>query len=174
LIICTFAGIREGVRSHVHRFLHGIGTQHGVAGGAAGHYIGMIPEDGKRMRCQRARRNMEYRGSKLARDLIHVRNHQQKPLRSCKRGRERPGLQRTVHRSRRAAFALHFNHVRHRSPDVLNSLGRPLIRHVGGGSDGINGDNFVQSIGDVSHRLVGIHRLKLALHNPLPAFDPWA
>ena len=52
-------------------------------------------------------------------------------------------------------------------------LGGPLVRplaHRRGGSDGVDGDDFVDAIGDVRDRLVGVHGLELALH-VVPHFE---
>ena len=70
-------------------------------------------------------------GSKFARDFEHVGNHQQQALRRRERGGKRAGLQRAVHAAHRAAFALQRHHRRDGAPEVLLSLGRPLIAELG-------------------------------------------
>ena len=164
---------RSGVcdERHVHGLLHGIGGKHGEAGSAAGHHIRMVAEDRERVSRQRARRNMKRRGRKLSRNLVHVRNHEQQALGRGERSRQRASLQRAVNSPGSTAFALHLHYVGHRSPDVLDSLRRPLVRpfaHVGRRGDGIDGNHFVNPVGDVCDRLVCIHGLELALHSHRP------
>ena len=135
----------------------------------------MVAKDRQGVGRQGACRNMERRGRKLSGNLVHVRNHEQQALRGGERSGQRTGLQRAMHRSGSAAFALHLDHVGHCAPDVLDTLRRPFVRpfaHVGRRSDGINGNDFVNPIGDVGDRLVCIHGLELAFHEhrpPLPA-----
>src|SRR5208283_1088749 len=88
-----------------------------------------------------------------------------------KRGGERASLQRAMDSSSSAAFALHFHYMGHRAPDVLDSLRRPLIgpfAHVGRRCDRIDGNDLVNSVGDVCDRLVCIHGLELALNDHPP------
>ena len=67
----------------VHNLLHGAFCQHGKTCLTCRHHILMIAEDTKRMRSQRPGRHMEHTRQQLARNLIHVRDHQQQPLGSC-------------------------------------------------------------------------------------------
>jgi len=67
-------------QGQVHGFLDVAGGQHGKAGGTRRHNIGMVAEDRKRLGRQRARRHMKHRGSQLARDLVHVGDHQEQTL----------------------------------------------------------------------------------------------
>ena len=124
---------RGGLRDqrHVHDFLHRVGGQHAEAGGAGGHHVAVVAEDGERVGGQRARRDVEHRGGQLAGDLEHVGDHQQQALRGGEGGGQRAGLQRAVQRAGGAAFALHLDHRRHGAPDVRSSVRRttgPPIR----------------------------------------------
>ena len=164
---------RSGVgdECQVHGLLHGVGAQHREAGSAAGHDIRVVAEDRERMSGKRARRNMERCGRKFSRNLVHVRDHEQQALGGGKRSGERAGLQRAMDSSGSAAFALHLHDMGHRAPDVLDSLRGPLVRpfaHVGRRSDRIDGNDFVNPVGDVGDRLVCIHGLELALHDHPP------
>ena len=40
-------GLRD--QGHVHDFLHGVGREHGEAGGAGGHDVAVVAEDGERV-----------------------------------------------------------------------------------------------------------------------------
>ena len=86
---------------------------------------------------------------------------------------ERAGLQRAVNRSGRAAFALHLDHRRHRAPQILHPARRPRVRpfaHRRGRRDRINGDDFVQRVGDTRHRFVRIQHFVAALHSATNLF----
>jgi hypothetical protein len=74
---------------------------------------------------------MKDRGGQLARDLEHVRQHQQETLRSGEGGGQRARLQRAVYRSRGATLALHLLHDRHIAPDVRHPFGSPLVGKLG-------------------------------------------
>ena len=92
---------------------------------AAGHHIRVVAENRKRVRRQRARGHMERRRRKLARDLVHVGDHQQQALRRSEGGGQRPGLQGAMNRAGGAALTLHFDHAWHRAPDIGSCLRRP-------------------------------------------------
>ncbi len=160
-------------QSQVHGFLHGIRAQHRPAGGATEHDVAVIAKDGERVRGQGTGGHVKSRRRQLAGNFVHVRDHQEKALRCRERGRQRPGLQSSVHRAGRAAFALHLRHMGDGAPDIGHILRGPLIRplaHRGRRSDGIDGDDLVQAIGNVRHRLIGVHGLEFALHSdPLPS-----
>ena len=109
------------------------------AGRAAGHDVAVIAENRKRLRGQRARRDVKHRRRQFAGDLVHVRDHQQQALRRRERRAERAGLQRAVDRAGRAAFALHFDDGGHGAPEILHPAGRPRIAHSPMGDDGVIG-----------------------------------
>ena len=78
---------RGGVRDErkILRFLHGGRAEHRPAGRARRHHVAVIAEDGKRLRRQRARRDVKHRRRQFAGNLVHVRDHQQQPLRGGER-----------------------------------------------------------------------------------------
>ena len=84
-------------RGHVVGLLDGVRAQECKPRLAAGHHVGVIAEDRQRMRRQRARGHVHRERRELARDLVHVGDHQEQPLRGRERGRERPGLQGGVY-----------------------------------------------------------------------------
>ena len=144
----------------VGNFLHGIRRQHRPAGRAAGHHVGVVAKDRERVRGQRARRNVHRRRGQLAGNLEHVGDHQQQALRGGKRGAEGPGLQRAVQCAGRAAFALHLFHNGQCAPDILLPFRAPLIGPLGHrrrGGDGVDGDDFGESIGNRGRSLVPVH-----------------
>ena len=85
---------------------------------ARGHDIRVVAEDGQGLRGDRASRDMKDGRRQLARDLVHVGDHQQQALRRGKRRRQRAGLQCAVDRAGGAAFALHLDNLGHGAPDV--------------------------------------------------------
>ena len=75
---------RGGMRDEreILRFLHGSRAEHRPTGRARRHDIAVIAEDRKRLRGQRARRDVKDRRRQFAGDLVHVRDHQEQSLRS--------------------------------------------------------------------------------------------
>ena len=65
------------------------GAEHGEAGLAAGHHVGMIAEDGQGVRGQRAGRDVHAEAGQFAGDLVHVGDHQQQALRGGEGGGQR-------------------------------------------------------------------------------------
>ena len=108
-------------------FLHGTGGQHGKAGLAACHHVLMVAEDGKCVRSERAGGHVEDCGKHFARDLVHVRNHQQKTLGGGVGGGEGACLEGTVHCSRSAAFTLKLRDLYGLAPKVLLPVGSPFV-----------------------------------------------
>ena len=153
--------------AQVHHFLHAAGSQHGKAGLAAGHHIAVIAEDVQRMRGQRAGGNMDHAGQQFARDLIHVRDHQQQTLRSSIGGRQRTGGKRAVYRAGSAGFRLHFNHFYLMAKNVLFPLRRPFVyifRHRRAGRDRVNRRYFGKSVGNIRRGFVTVHRFHQFCH----------
>ena len=138
---------------HVGRFLNGVGSQHGKAGLTAGHHVGMVAKDRQRMVGQRARGYMEHAGHQLARDFIHIRDHQQQALRRGERGGHRAGSQRAVHGASRARFGLHFGNLYLLAEQIGAAMCGPLVRyfrHGGRGGDGVNSGHIAECVCDVA------------------------
>ena len=105
------AGFKRGKvrdKRKVHDFLHGIGGQHGKTGLTARHYVRMVTEDVKRVRGKRPGADVEHGGKKLARDFVHIGDHQQQALACGVSGSQCARHQRAVHRTCGAAFGFHF------------------------------------------------------------------
>jgi hypothetical protein len=122
-----------GNEREIHRLLHGGRAEHRPAGRAAGHDVAVVAEDGKRMGGHRAGGDVKDRRQQFARDLEHVGNHQQQPLRRREGGGDGTGLQHAVDRAHRAAFALHFDDGWNGAPEIFFAFGRPLIAPLGNG-----------------------------------------
>jgi len=154
-----FDGGQVGDAGKVHDFLNGAFAEHGEAGLTNGHHVLMVAEDAQGMRGECAGRNMENAGKLLARDFIHVGNHEQKALRSSVGGSERTGLKRTVNGTGCAAFRLHLLHENGFAENVLAACGSPFIHvfgHCGRRRDGIDGGHFAEHIRDMCGGLVAI------------------
>ncbi len=73
-------------QSQVHHFLDRTGGQHGKTGLPGGHHVRMVAKDGQGMGSHRTGGNVEYSGQKFPSDLVHVGDHEQKPLGSGEGG----------------------------------------------------------------------------------------
>ena len=152
-------GRRLGDEGEVHHLLHRGRTEQSEAGGATGHDVGMIAEDRQGLSRQGARRHVHNHGGELAGDIVHVGDHQQQPLGGGEGRRQCPPLKGAVDGPGGAGLALHLDHLRDRAPEVGYLEGRPFVRplaHVGGGGDGIDGDDFVGQMGDGGGGLVAV------------------
>ena len=152
------------------RFLHRSRAEHRPTGRPRRHDIAVIAKDGKRLRGERTRRDVKNRRSQFARDLVHVRDHQEQSLRSGERCAERAGLQRAMDRPGGAAFALHLDDGGHRAPQVLHPACCPGVgpfAHRRGRCDRVNGDDFVQRVGNARDGFVGVDRLAVGLETAI-------
>ncbi len=111
----------------VHHLLNGAFAQHREACLASRHDVLMVAEDTQRVGSESTCRNMEYAGEKLAGDFIHVRDHQEKTLRSGVGSGQRAGLQRAVDCACGATFTLHLLHEYCLSENVLPACSRPVV-----------------------------------------------
>ena len=126
---------------------------------ADGHHVGVVAEDRKALRREGAGGNMDHCRGELARDLVHVRDHQEQPLRRGERGRQGAALQRAVERAGRASLALHLDDRGDASPDVRPSLTRPLVGELGhrrGRRDRVDAADLVEPVGGRRRRLVAV------------------
>ena len=115
------AGLQRGGlgdQGEVLGLLHRVGGQHGEAGLAAGHDVGVVAEDGQGVGGQGAGGDVHDEAGQLAGDLVHVGDHQQQALRRGEGRGQGAGLQGAVDRAGGAAFGLHLDHLGHRAPDV--------------------------------------------------------
>ena len=153
------------------RLLHGRGGEHRPAHHARAHDIRVVAEDGQRLRRQRSGRDMQHTGRELARDLVHVGEHQQESLRRRERRRQGAALERAVHGTGRAPFRLHLLDDRNLTPDVRDALRGPgvgQLRHRGGWRDRKDGADLVDAIRDMGGRRVAVHHDRLGGHAASP------
>mgnify|MGYP003650563566 CR=1 FL=1 len=148
-------------QGQVRRFLHSIRRQQRAPCRTAGHDVAVISEDREPLRREGACAHMQGQRQQLAGDLVEIGHHQQEPLRRGEGRRQGTAEETAVHCSRHSAFGLHLHHARHLSPQVFPSARRPLVTRLGHGRrwrDRIDRDDFVESVGDGSDRLIGIAR----------------
>ena len=82
-------GVSDGGK--VMGFLDRARTKHAKANLAARHDVGVIPKNRERMGRKRASGDMHAKGRELARDFVHVGDHEQQALGGRKSGRQGPG-----------------------------------------------------------------------------------
>ena len=126
-------GGQMGHGGQVHDLLHVALAQHGKAGLAAGHDVGVVAEDVQRLGGHGTGGHMEHGGQLLSRDLVHVGDHQQQALGGGVGGGQGAGAQRAVNRTGRAGLGLHLHHLDLGAEDVLQAVGGPLVHKVGHG-----------------------------------------
>ena len=85
--VLRFDGGQVRHRRQIHGLLRGGGHQHGVAGGAAGHKVRMVAENGVMVAGDHAGCDVHHAGEELSAHGVHSRDHQHQSL----RGRERGG-----------------------------------------------------------------------------------
>ncbi len=146
-----FESGQMGDGGEVGGFLHGVGGEHGVAGLAAAHDVGVVAEDGEGVGGDGAGGDMHDGRGELAGDLVHVGDHEQEALGGGKGGGEGSTLKGAVHGAGGAAFTLQLGDSGDGSPDIALPFLAPLVGelgHGGGGGNGVDGDDFGETVGD--------------------------
>ena len=162
-------GLRDD--REVVRLLNGVRREKREPRLAAGHDVGVVAEDRESVRRDRPRRHVHHERRQLARDLVHVRDHEEEALRRRERRGEGARLDRPVNGACGAALGLHLDDLGDVAPDVLLALRGPLVgplAHVGGGRDGVDRDDVVGAVRDGGHGLIAIQSEKSARHESLP------
>ena len=156
-----------GNGAKIHYFLRAVCAEHGIAGAAAAHNVGVIAEDGKSVGGQRTGGNVDNAGLMFAGDLVHIGDHQQKTLRSGKGGGQGAGDNRAVNSACCAALGLHFNNSDGLVEKVLSAVGGPFVNqlcHNRRGGDGIDGGNVGERISNVGRSGVAVHGFQFSCH----------
>ena len=160
-------GGQMGHGGQIHDLLHVALAQHGKAGLAAGHHVGVVAEDVQRVGGNGTGGDVEHAGQLLGCDLVHVGDHQQQALRGGVRGGQGAGAQRTVYGTGRAGFGLHFNHLHLGAEDILLAVGTPLVdkvSHGRGRGDGVDGGYLGKRIAHMRGSVVAIHGFHFSYH----------
>ena len=154
-------------RGKVHDLLDVALAQHGEAGLAASHDVGVITKDVQRLRCNGTGAHVEDRGKLLGSDLVHVGDHEEQALRGGVGARKGASAKGAVHGARSACLGLHLNDLDRSAKDILQALGCPLVDVVGHGArrrDRVDARHLRVGIRHPSRSLVAVHRLEFSRH----------
>ena len=167
---------KMGHECKIHNFLYGSGSEHCKTRLTCAHNVTVIAENGKRMSCECACRNMENAGKHFAGDFVHVGDHQKKTLRSGECGCQCACRKGTVNCACCAALGLHFRNADLLTEKILPALCAPFIGnfcHGRGRSDGVNSRNIGKCVCDMRRSGIAIdsdglcHRDFILLENLL-------
>ena len=168
-------GGQMGHRGQVHDLLHVALGQHGKAGLAAGHHVGVVAEDVQGVGGHGTGGHMEHGGQQLTGDLVHVGDHQQQALRGGVGGGQGTGVQRAVNGTGGTGLRLHLDDFHGGAEDVLLALGGPLVHIVGHGAgrrDGVDARYLGEGVADIRSSVVAVHGFKFSCHR-VPYFLPY-
>ncbi len=160
-------GGEMGHGSQVHDLLGIVLAEHGEAGLAAGHDVGVIAEDVQRVGGNGAGGHVEHAGQLLRRDLKHVGDHQQQALGRRIGGGQGAGSQGAVDRAGSAGLRLHLHDLDPGAEDVLAARGGPLVHqvsHGGGRRDGVDARHLGERVADIRCRVVAVHGMEFSCH----------
>ena len=152
----------------VGRLLDRARRQHRPSRRAGGHHVAVVPEDRERVGRDRSSRDVDDRRRELARDLEHVREHEEQPLRRGERGSQRATRGRTVEGAGRACLRLHLDDLGDGAPEVGPARRRPRVAVLGHRRrrrDRVDGDHLGASVGDLRRRFVAVEDLP-GVHRP--------
>ena len=164
-------------RAEVHDFLYVGLCEHRKARLTTRHNVAVVTENVQRVAGKGSGRDVEYARQQLARDLVHVRDHQQQALRRRVRRRQCARVQRAVYRARCARLRLHLLHLHRRAEDVLAARCRPLVhivRHRARRRDRIDRRYFRKRIRYMGGRVIAVHRFVVSLHTLISIFSYYA
>ncbi len=159
--------------AEVHAFLNGVRAKHGKTGLAAGHDVGVVTEDVQGVARDAAGGNVHDAGSLLTGDLVHVRDHQEKTLRSRVGGGQSTGSDGTVNGTGGTGFGLHLSDADRLAEDVLRTGSSHRVgdfSHGGRRRDGVNGSNFRKCVRYGSGGSITIHGFEFSAHNMPPSY----
>ena len=104
--------------------------------------------------------NVEYAGLQLPCDSVHRGNHQQQPLRCGICCCQCACLQSAVHCACGTCLGFQLQQTYGLTEDILFAVCSPavyVLRHRGGGSDGVNRCDLCKGIGNVCRSFITIH-----------------
>ncbi len=120
-------GCQMGDGCQIHDLLDGVGSQHGKAGLAGGHDVGVIAENVQRVGGKAAGTDVHNAGQQFPCDLVHVGNHEQQALGRGVGGGQGACGQGTVESTCRAGLGLQLGDLDGLSEQVFAAVGCPLI-----------------------------------------------
>ena len=147
-------------RSQIHNFLRIRFSKHCNASLATSINVRMITKNVQCLSSNTACSNMEYTRKLFSSNLVHIRNHQKKTLRSCESCCQCTRCQRTVYSTSSTSFRFHFDYFYFFTENIFLAICRPVVNpvsHWRRRSDRINTSYFSKSICNVSCSLVSIH-----------------
>ena len=150
--------------SQVHDLLRVGLCEHCETGLTAGINVGVVTEDVQCVGSDAASGYVEYAGQQLTGNLVHIRDHQEKALRSGVGGGQCTGIQGAVNRTRSTCLRLHLLNLNGCTKDVLDTLCGPLVNvvcHRAGRRDRIDTGDFREGVGHICSSIVAVHRLLL-------------
>ena len=149
-----------GDECEVLRLLHRRRAEHRPAGHPGAHHVGVVAEDRQRVGGQGAGGDVDHARRQLARDLVHVGEHQEQALGRREGRAEGALLNRAVQRSGSTGLGLHLDHLGDRPPQVRASGSRPgvgVLAHGRGRSDGVDRDHFAAGMSNHGSRFVAVN-----------------
>ena len=161
-------GGQMGHGGQVHDLLNAALGQHGKAGLAAGHHVGVVAEDVQGVGGHGTGGDVEHAGKQLARDLVHIGDHEQQALGGGVSSGQGAGGQRAVNGAGGAGLRLHLDDLDGIAEDVFQSGGGPLVNVVGHGAgrgDGVDTRHLGERIADMRRRGVAVHGFELSLYH---------
>ena len=153
-------GSQVGDGREVHDLLDVALCQHGEAGLAAGHDVGVVTEDVEGLGGNRTGGHVEDAGELLRGNLVHVRDHEEQALRGGVGGGKRTSAQRAVDGAGSTSLRLHLDDLDGRAEDVLHALSCPLVNMVGHGAgrrDRVDARHLREGVRDPRGGLVTVH-----------------
>ena len=128
----------------------------------------MVAEDVQRMRRNGAGGHVDNSGKELSGNLIEVRDHKEKSLRSGEGSGKRTGSKASVNGACRTCLGLHLNDLYGVAEDVLCRLagdvfagrapGIYILSHRAGGRDRVDGGNLGVRICNMRRSGITVHR----------------
>lgn len=109
--------------------------------------------------------HMEDPREHLARNLVHIRDHQHQPLRSRKRSSKRPGSQCAMRSSGSAELRLHLLDLHSVAKEIEPACDAPFVGSIAHRShrrDGINRSHVAERVSNISGRSAAVHTYKFA------------
>ena len=153
-------GGQMGNRTQIHGLLGRRRHEHAVTGGAAGHKVGVVAENGVVVGGHHPGGDVDDAGEKLTAHGIHGGDHQHQALRRCESGSQSTGLKGTVAGTGGAGLRLHLDHIHGGAEEVLPSPLGPfvhLLRHGRRWCDRVDGGHLGERIGHMGRSSVAVH-----------------